>query len=192
MFRTFQLDDWVLCRIYNKPNVLPPATAVPPIDQDQEEEEEPFITAQGTKLQSPASFPSSNTGNTLEPQKSSSFSNLLDAMDYAMLSGIFSDSSTQLDNLSFLEQPEPALNHGVAPSYPEHQGPVIENALKRQRSGIEVEMSHPSKRLPSSTCSFLTSGAAPFDIPGQHNNYMFNHSFSNQQLLLSNDVQFLG
>lgn len=180
----------MLCRIYKKLNVLlPPATTAPMIDQDRNEEQNP-VTARDSEL------PSNNMNNTLATQKSSSFSNLLDATDYAMLSSFLSDAGNQPNNLSFLEEPGSALAHSTAPGglvcdyHPAAEGsssPVVGSALKRQLSGIEAE-----KRFPgSSTCSFQTSGATQFDVPGQYN-CMINHSFLNQQLLLGPNVQFLG
>ncbi|GLT78008.1 hypothetical protein SLA2020_495580 [Shorea laevis] len=78
---SMRLDDWVLCRIYKKSiTALPPTT-----DQDrgEEEEEETILPS----LKSPLIG-----HNTLMPQKSSSFSNLLDAMDYSVLSSLLSDN----------------------------------------------------------------------------------------------------
>lgn len=155
------------------------------IDQNREQEHR-FASTQDTKLPSLTSLPANNISNTLVPQKSSSFSNLLDA-DYAMLSSFLSDASNQTDSLSFLEEPDSTLTHSIAPIDPmDHH-----SALKRQRLYIEAETSQTSSKYPSSTCSFQTSGAALFDVPGQYS-HMTNHSFLNHQLLLSPDVQFLG
>ncbi|KAK4770140.1 hypothetical protein SAY87_030672 [Trapa incisa] len=196
---SMRLDDWVLCRIYKKTNALPASTGIPAVDQDQEEEEH-LITPQDTKPPELTIFQNSDTSyNTLLPHKSSSFSNLLDAMDYAMLSSFMSDSSTEPNSLSFLDQSDPALNHALPLEDLAHHTllsaacptPAVENAFKRQRSGFETgEMFHPSKKLHGSTCSFSTGGATPFDVPGQHNS-MFNHSLLNQQRLLSPNAQFL-
>ncbi|KAK4850205.1 hypothetical protein QYF36_004754 [Acer negundo] len=83
---SMRLDDWVLCRIYRKFHVSSPTSNAIASDQDQEEEEEQFV--QETLLPILKSSPTP----TLNPQKSSSFSNLLDAMDYSMLSNFLSDN----------------------------------------------------------------------------------------------------
>ncbi|KAJ4848077.1 hypothetical protein Tsubulata_015473 [Turnera subulata] len=93
---SMRLDDWVLCRIYKKSHSLPPsARATASSDQDQEEEEEQFV--QETLLPDLKS-PTSNRSTPPPPpppllsQKSISFSNLLDAMDYSILSSVLSDN----------------------------------------------------------------------------------------------------
>ncbi|KAK4743666.1 hypothetical protein SAY87_009978 [Trapa incisa] len=192
-----RLDDWVLCRIYKKSNVVPASTAIPAVDHDQEEEgeeeEEHIITPQDTKPLT--SFHSNN----LLPQKSPSFPNLLDATDFAMLSSLLWDGSTEPNSLSFLDQFNPALNHAAPLEDPRHHRllppacPAVESAFKRQRSGSETaEMFHPSKKLRDPNFGFTAGGAAaPFDIAGQHN-YMLNHGLLNQYMVLGPNAQFLG
>ncbi|XP_030453088.2 NAC domain-containing protein 2-like [Syzygium oleosum] len=105
---SMRLDDWVLCRIYKKTNVSPPATAsVATPDQDQEEEEEGLSSFhQNETLKPLTDIPVNNGQNNggLMPQKSSSFSNLLDALDYSMLSSFLSDSNPQLVNIPGFDQ----------------------------------------------------------------------------------------
>ncbi|XP_008240449.1 PREDICTED: NAC transcription factor 25 [Prunus mume] len=92
---SMRLDDWVLCRIYKKSNVSSSA-AVPPIDHEEEvEEEEDFlhdVLLPSLKSPLPGLGHNMSTNNTdLMPQKSSSFSNLLDAMDYSLLTSFLAD-----------------------------------------------------------------------------------------------------
>jgi hypothetical protein len=139
------------------------------------------------------------------PQKSSSFSNLFDAMDYSLLSSLLSDNycnppglestlfnwgsldqlpllndstitSTSTSSSSYLFQKLPQLNY-LAPN--------TENQLKRQHSNLDEDMSYPAKKRMNS-CSFGNS-TSQSDIP-QYN--ILNQSFFNQQLLLSPHLQF--
>ncbi|KAK4786715.1 hypothetical protein SAY86_010548 [Trapa natans] len=199
---SMRLDDWVLCRIYRRSNVLlaPAAvTTTPMMNRDYDEEQQQSHPAAARDHSEP--LPES----TLSAQKSSSFSNLLDAMDYAMLSRFLSETDTPGDHpnnsLSFLQDSGgcSALenNHGLlaaAFAAGGQSGPVTGGALKRQRSGTEVGL-QPSMKLTSSatTCSFqISGGVAQLDTTWQYNHMMGNHSLLNQQLLLSPNVQFLG
>ena len=195
----FQLDDWVLCRIYKKSHTLSSTSAAATSDQDQEEEEAEQLI-QGALLPALKSPPGNNT---LQPQKSCSFSNLLDAMDYSMLSSFLADnqcnttgyesSSVTFANLeqppvnnytinsnssSMLLQKLPQLNSSV---------PNMENKLKRQYSGIDEDYLHPSKKL-NSSCSYSNS-TSQSDMTQYH---FLNPSFFNQSLLLSPHLQFQG
>ncbi|XWS42644.1 hypothetical protein CRYUN_Cryun16bG0031500 [Craigia yunnanensis] len=195
---SMRLDDWVLCRIYKKSYALSSTSTAAASDQDQEEEEaEQFI--QDALLPALKSPPSNNT---LQPQKSCSFSNLLDAMDYSMLSSFLADnqSTTGYESSSFtfanLEQPLdnnytnssnsssmllqklPQLNSSV---------PNMDNKLKRQYSGIDEDYLHPSKKLISS-CSYNNS-TSQSDMT-QYN--FLNQSFFNRSVLLSPHRQFQG
>ncbi|KDP20283.1 hypothetical protein JCGZ_06869 [Jatropha curcas] len=87
---TMRLDDWVLCRIYKKTHASPPpaVAAATTSDQDQEDEEEEFVQ----ETLSPSLKNPIISNKPLMPQKSVSFSNLLDAMDYSMLSSFLSDN----------------------------------------------------------------------------------------------------
>lgn len=200
-----QLDDWVLCRIYKKSHALSAISAAS--DQEQEEEEaEQFI--QDALLPALKSPPSNNNYNTtLQPQKSCSFSNLLDAMDYSMLSSLLADNTTGFESsnsFSFgnyqLEQPDQVNNYTNISSssnnmflqkLPQLNSPVpnMENKLKRQYSGgiDEDYLLQPSKKLISS-CSYRNSSSQS-DM-AQHN--FLNQSFFNQSLLLSPHIQFQG
>ncbi|GLT87372.1 hypothetical protein SLE2022_054590 [Rubroshorea leprosula] len=196
---SMRLDDWVLCRIYKKSHALSSAS-IAAVSEDQEEEEtEQFV--QDALLPSLKSPP---RNITLIPQKSCSFSNLLDAMDYSMLSSILSDTqfnlsgydSTPLKNES-LEQPlyeNFANNSNVNSSHLLQKlpqlNPSVPNAdikLKRQRSNVEDDLLHPSKKFIGS-CSYNNSTNQP-DLT-QYN--FLNQSFFNQGFLLSPHLQFQG
>ncbi|KAK4792983.1 hypothetical protein SAY86_023418 [Trapa natans] len=112
-----RLDHWVLCRIYKRPNVQPPAPSI-----DQYQEEELYISAMDTKSPSLTTTVQSVNldGNALIPQKSSSFSNLLDAMDYEMLSSFLSDSCFEPNIMSCLEPYDSTLLYNVEPNCPLH------------------------------------------------------------------------
>ncbi|EOY10732.1 hypothetical protein QUC31_009842 [Theobroma cacao] len=196
---SMRLDDWVLCRIYKKSHALSSTSTAAASDQDQEEEEtEQFIhDALLPALKSPPS------NNTLQPQKSCSFSNLLDAMDYSLLSSFLADNqcnTTGYESSSFsfgnLEQP-PVNNYTNSSSsssmllqkLPQLNSsiPNMENKLKRQCTSIDEDYLHPSKKLISS-CSYSNS-ASQSDMT-QYN--FLNQSFFNQSLLLSPHLQFQG
>ncbi|MFQ6656383.1 hypothetical protein Gotur_026505 [Gossypium turneri] len=194
---SMRLDDWVLCRIYKKSNALSSTTAIEAAtnDQDLEEEEaEQFIK----DALLPAAIKSSPTTNALLPQKSCSFSNLLDAMDYSMLSSFLADNQCNgsgYDPTSFTCE-QPLVNNytignnsssmmvqklpQLSPSVPN-----MENKLKRQYSSIDED--HPSKKL-NSSCSYSNSSTQ-----SDMTHYTFlNQSLFNQSLLLSPHIQFQG
>ena len=192
-----QLDDWVLCRIYEKSIALPPTTAA--ISEDQEEEEEVEEDIHDTIL---PSLRSPIGQHTLMPQKSSSFSNLCDAVDYSFLSSLLADShcnATGFESSTFnygsLDQP--FINNSVAAGTSSDNymfqklpqlnsiAPNMENQLKRQHSNIDEDMLYPAKKLMNS-CSFSNNNSQS-DIP-QCN--LLKQSLFNQQLLLSPHLQF--
>lgn len=185
-----QLDDWVLCRIYKKSKcALSPTeagTGVGEVDQAEEQ------------LLNDTVFP-----NTLISQKSVSFSNLLDAMDYSMLSSFLSEnhynqtgtgSSAGFNNLDqqsstinttngyMFQMKNTQLNHSA--SNTENTRP------KRELSNIDEETVYPSKKYLSSSCNF-TNINAQFEKNPQWNNLM-KQSLLNQQLLLGPHLQFQG
>ncbi|MBA0861463.1 hypothetical protein Goshw_028056 [Gossypium schwendimanii] len=197
---SMRLDDWVLCRIYKKSNALSSTTAIGAAtsDQDLEEEEaEQFIK----DALLPAAIKSPPTTNALLPQKSCSFSNLLDAMDYSMLSSFLADNQCNgsgYDPTSFTCE-QPLVNNytfgnnssssssmmvqklpQLSPSVPN-----MENKLKRQYSSIDED--HPSKKL-NSSCSYSNSST---QSNMTHDTFL-NQSLFNQSLLLSPHIQFQG
>nr|WLK83178.1 NAC protein 4 [Casuarina equisetifolia] len=197
---SMRLDDWVLCRIYKKSVTASPPTTAPASEQIQEEEEH-FI--QESTL---PGFKTPLGHNTLMPQKSSSFSNLLDALDYSALSSLLSDNSCNPPGLEstlnwrsidqqffnpsaataaaaaaststgYLFQKLPQLNSSL---------PNMEDQLKRQHSNLDEDMLNPSKKLMTS-CS-LGNGTSQSDIPSYN---ILNQPFFNQQLLLNPRFQF--
>ncbi|KAJ7976348.1 NAC domain protein [Quillaja saponaria] len=189
---SMRLDDWVLCRIYKKCKFVSPPTTEAVARGEQEQEEEHHF--RDTLL---PSFKSSPDNNTLVPQKSLSFSNLLDAMDYSMLSTFlsenqsnpsekfgstleqsFCDNSNNSSSSSYLFGKLPQLDSSV---------PIMETRLKRQRSNIEEDMLHPSKKYMNYCNSSINTIQS--DIPQCS---LQNQSLLNQQLLLSPHFQFHG
>ncbi|KAJ1401398.1 NAC domain [Sesbania bispinosa] len=188
-----RLDDWVLCRIYKKSKHTLSSTteeAVNDHEQDQAEEQQLEDTLLPISIKSPVSpFPPSQS--TLISQKSLSFSNLLDATDYSMLSTFLSSenhSPTAPFNSGNLNQEYPQnytttnsclfqrnsqSNHSV--SYMENVRP------KRQLSNIDDEdmLLYPSKKyLISSSCNFPNT--TNFQDENPQWNFLFKHSFMNQ------------
>ncbi|TXG66255.1 hypothetical protein EZV62_007530 [Acer yangbiense] len=208
------LDDWVLCRIYRKFHVSSPTSNAIASDQDQEEEEEQFV--QETLLPILKSSPAP----TLNPQKSSSFSNLVDAMDYSMLSNFLSDNQIYqtgfesapmntttpgiLDqpaalfnnnvitnnNSSFMNQKLPQLSSASVPNNLEN------NKLKRPHSSIITDHhhhEHPSKKHTMMTNSSSTDHHHHHHQFDPHQYNFLHQSFFNQQLLLSpHNLNFQG
>ncbi|XVF56999.1 hypothetical protein PTKIN_Ptkin06aG0167500 [Pterospermum kingtungense] len=202
---SMRLDDWVLCRIYKKYHALSAIAATAAAsDQEQEEEEtEQFI--QDALLPALKSPPSNNNNTTtLQPQKSCSFSNLLDAMDYSMLSSFLADNTIGYESSSFtfgnLEQPHQVNNYTnssnnsssmLLQKLPQlnSQVPNMENKLKRPCLGIDEDYNlHPSKKFINS-CSYSNS-TSQSDMAYQYS--FLNQSFFNQSLLLSPHLQFQG
>ncbi|KAJ7971826.1 NAC domain protein [Quillaja saponaria] len=150
---SMRLDEWVLCRIYKKSKfVSPPTTeaiAIGERDRDQEEEElykNNFLP----------SFKNPPSHNTLMPQKSLSFTNLLDAMDYSMLSSFLSENnsnpsekfvSTDTEQ-SFCYNSNSSKNGYLFEKLPQLNSsvPIMETQLKRQRSNIEENILHSTKK----------------------------------------------
>ncbi|KAF5749192.1 hypothetical protein HS088_TW04G01155 [Tripterygium wilfordii] len=208
-----RLDHWVLCRIYKKSNVSTPSMAAAASGQEEEgEEEEQQFVQDYPPL--PA-LKSSVSHNRLNPQKSCSFSNLLDAMDYSYLSNILSDDqgnqtgfdfSTAAFNSGSATQDQAFFSNGgnigsssggnymiqKLPPLSNSCSPNMENKLKRQNPLVDEDiLNHPSKKLVNS-CSFTSNTTTqPDHMPQQYN--FLNHSFLiNQQLLLSPHLQFQG
>ncbi|KAL2320439.1 hypothetical protein Fmac_029408 [Flemingia macrophylla] len=190
---SMRLDDWVLCRIYKKSKHALTSTeatiGVGEVDQAEENLLETLLPI--------SKAPSPPLENTLISQKSVSFSNLLDAMDYSVLSNFLSENHSNpagvgssagfntgnLDqqsspNHSYMFQKNPQLNHSV--SNMENMRP------KRQVSNIDEDTLYPSKKY---SCNFP-------NINAQYENPQWNHlmkqSMFNQRLLLGPHLQFQG
>lgn len=216
-----QLDDWVLCRIYKKSKCALSSTGeteatVGVGDVDQAEEHQFKDTLFPISKGSTPSPPHQNT-NTLMTQKSVSFSNLLDAMDYSMLSSFLSSENQHSNPTSGIigsnaldQQSSPIINtsnNNNSSCYMFHQknstqlNPSsvsnMENnnniRLKRQLSNIDEDntLLYPSKKyLKSSSCNFPNNINAQFESPQW--NYLMKQSLLNQQLLLGPHLQFQG
>ncbi|KAK8545507.1 hypothetical protein V6N12_026339 [Hibiscus sabdariffa] len=156
---SMRLDDWVLCRIYKKSHALSSTSASAANGQVAEEDEaERFIQDQDALLPALESPSANNINNiiSLQPQKSSSFSNLLDATDYSMLSSFLADN--QCNTIGYessyfgfrnIEQP-PVSSDGsrLLQKLPQLSSsvPSMENKLKRQCSSNDEDYSEPSKK----------------------------------------------
>lgn len=196
-----QLDDWVLCRIYKKTNVVHPIASFP---SDQEEEEQ-FI--QDAPL---PSLIGDQQDYSFKSQKSSSFSDLLDAMDYSILSNLLADcpsnsttgfdqSISSIPGFNIGSPDQPFYNSCVGNSsgnYTLQKLPQLqfsapttaENRLKRQLpTGAGDDQQAPPKKCMNSF-SFLSSNI-PSEIP---QNNLMNQLFLNQQLFFSPELQFQG
>ena len=206
MFLVLQLDDWVLCRIYKKSQALtssPRALISSEHDQEEEEEQQQFVQE------------TISNKNPLMSQKSCSFSNLFDAMDYSMCSSFLADTSfnpigyfesnptlnstaTQLDQPFFSNSNSASNSNNTSSgtsclqklpqlntSMPNMQG----NKLKRQLPHVDEDLLHPSKKFMNS-CSFTNTNNNTQTDMGQYN--FLSQTFLDQQLLLSPHLQFLG
>ncbi|KAL4325850.1 hypothetical protein GQ457_11G015020 [Hibiscus cannabinus] len=193
---SMRLDDWVLCRIYKKSHALSSTSAAENDRVQEEDEAEQFIQdALLPALESPST--NNNNAISLHPQKSCSFSNLLDATDYSMLSSFLADNqcnTTGFESPSFgfrnIEQPPavggdsrllqklPQLNSSV---------PSMGNKFKRQYSSIDEDYLESSKKHIGS-CSNTKSTSQP-DMT-QYN--LLNQQFLNHNLLLNHHFQFQG
>ncbi|MED6110215.1 hypothetical protein PIB30_040857 [Stylosanthes scabra] len=219
---SMRLDDWVLCRIYKKskfslssPEESSPSSVMG--DQIQGADEDSLFKE--TILKSPIPPPSPlPPPPSLLSQKSVSFSNLLDAMDYSMLSSILSENNSSLDHqqqysLQSSQINTNQLNHSssLLPNNMENSSysntMMMRSSSKRQLSNMEDETTtvlHPSKKyhhnhhhhlMGSSSCSFPnnisnTINTAQYENPQW--NYLVKQSFLNQQLLLGPHLQFQG
>ncbi|XP_039045526.1 NAC transcription factor 47-like [Hibiscus syriacus] len=209
---SMRLDDWVLCRIYKKTNALSSTATISAAtsDQDQEEEEaEQFIK---DALLPAAIITPPPSNNALQPQKSCSFSNLLDAMDYSLLSSFLADNQCNGSvyepySFSFANIEPPLMNNYtnngtnnnhnnissssssnsmIVQKLPQLSSsvPKMEHKLKRQYSSIDEDyLLNPSKK----PFSYSNSSS---QTDTTHYNFL-NQSF-NQSLLLSPHIQFQG
>ncbi|MED6167815.1 hypothetical protein PIB30_006095 [Stylosanthes scabra] len=202
---SMRLDDWVLCRIYKKSKFsLSSLEESSPsnITGDQVQAAEEDSLFKETILKSPIPMPSPPLPPpSLLSQKSVSFSNLLDAMDYSMLSSILSENnnnnnssldhqqqysssqSSQINtniNTNQLNNSSSLLPNNMENSY---SNTMMMKSSKRQLSNMEDEtmtVLHPSKKyhhnhhhhfMGSSSCSF----------PNNINNTINTAQFENPQ-----------
>lgn len=183
-----QLDDWVLCRIYKKSKCALSSTEAEAaettsilgeVEQAEENQFKDILLPHQ---------------NTLMSQKSVSFSNLLDAMDYSMLSNFLSEnhsnppgfgSSTSAFNN--LDHQSSQINTNNSYMLFQKNPQNMENMrLKQQLSNIDEDTLYPSKKY---SCNFPNINAH-YENP-QWNNLM-KQSMMNQQFLLAPHFQFQG
>lgn len=179
-----QLDDWVLCRIYKKSKCALSLTEAETMVGDVDQAKETQI--KDTLFQITKNSTSPNQ-NTLMSQKSMSFSNLLDAMDYSMLSSFLSEnhsnpsgigSSTSFNTENF-NQPSSQINTN-------NNYMFQKNTSKQQLSNIDEDtLLYQSKKYLNSSCNFP-------NINSQYENYLMKQSLLNQQLILGPHLQFQG
>ncbi|KAE9588805.1 hypothetical protein Lal_00042185 [Lupinus albus] len=193
---SMRLDDWVLCRIYKKAKYTVSATKV--VGDEDNSEEKLF---KDTLL--PISHKNSNSPqNTLISQKSVSFSNLLDAMDYSILRSFLSEtenhsnnppgSSVGFNSGNSMDQQTFQINTNIN-GHMFHMNPSVpnmENIIKPKRqhsSNIDEDMQlYPSKKYLSSSCNLPNTNAQ------YHQSYLMNQSLLNQHLLLGPHPRFQG
>ncbi|KAE8699192.1 ONAC010 protein [Hibiscus syriacus] len=208
---SMRLDDWVLCRIYKKTNALSSTATISAAtsDQDQEEEEaEQFI--KDALLPAAIKTPPP-TNNALQPQKSCSLSNLLDAMDYSLLGSFLYENQCNGFGYEPYSFTFPSIEHPLMNNYTTNgtttnissistsssmtvqklpqlssSVPNMEHKLKRQYSSIDEDyLLNPSKKP---CCSFSNSSS---QTDMTHYNFL-NQSFFNPSLLLGPHIQFQG
>ena len=164
MLSNLQLDDWVLCRIYQKSNHL----STVPLLTDQEQDDS------GTEDAYLPSLQNITQENTAKLPKSSSISDLFE--DYAALSHLF---DTQPEFNSLLANPssnqlftngnndDNGSNYLVSPSVQEHDSPS-----KRQR--VATEGYPETSKRQNDPCLVANFSSSQFDAS--------QYSFFNQQL----------
>ncbi|XP_054800065.1 NAC domain-containing protein 1-like [Prosopis cineraria] len=200
---SMRLDDWVLCRIYKKSKYAESPTAeTETLTADQDLAEEHIVLLPGS--QSPPSHQ-----NTLTSQKSLSFSNLLDATDFSMLSSLLSDnystppgfesvpaanSNSEILNPDQQSYQNTNTNNSCYLQKTLHLNPSVQNmennTRKRQISSIDEDFSYPSKKYLSSSCSFPNNSTTQLQNPQW--NFLLKQSLLNQQLLLGPHLGFQG
>ncbi|XP_010276467.1 PREDICTED: NAC transcription factor 25-like isoform X2 [Nelumbo nucifera] len=168
---SMRLDDWVLCRIYNKSNSPSNTSRI------GDGEEENILIKDLLILPSLPNHESKNTISS-NPLRSSS-SNLLEDMDYSFLNCLLSDNSSELNGSEHC----PVLDHGnpaAAGILPlnnntnncgnhQHQklpqmdptSSLMESKMMRQCS-VAINMDdnmllYPTKKLAGDPCSFASS-----------------------------------
>lgn len=203
---SMRLDDWVLCRIYKKSkHALTSTEASIGVGEVDQAEEHLFQETLLPISKSPTPPPQ----NTLISQKSVSFSNLLDAMDYSILSSFLSEnhtnhppgvgSSAGFNTGNLDQQCSPINNNNPTNNYMFQKNPQLnpsvsnmENMMrpKRQVSNMDEETLYPSKKYLSSSCNFPTNISNQYENPQW--NYLMKQSLLNQRLMLGPHLQFQG
>ncbi|KAK7290607.1 hypothetical protein RIF29_05152 [Crotalaria pallida] len=196
---SMRLDDWVLCRIYKKAKYSISSTDATG-DQDQLEDKLFKDTLFQSTKESPTPPPPPSQNNTLISQKSLSFSNLLDAMDYSILSSFLSETENHSYNPPLIASGDEGyknIDHQQTSSTNTNNSFMfqinspsvsnIENVRpKRQLDEDNMQLYHPSKKYLSSSCNLPNTNIA------QCNYFMKQTLLNHQQLLLSPHLRFQG
>jgi len=211
----------VLCRIYKKSHALPPSARPTISSSDQDQEEEHFVE-ESTLLPDMISNPNLSNKTTLVSQKSLSFSNLLDSMDYSMLSSFLSEADPQqfltsgydaitatLDQQQH-QQPFPMnnFNNNVSGSSNSSNSTYLFQKLPQLNNSTTMDpnMENKLKRQNNPNIidldedmvqypskKFIGSCSHTNNSSGHTDHYSFlNQSFLNQKMLLSPHLQFQG
>lgn len=198
-----QLDDWVLCRIYNKSKHDTSSSSTPEPMLTAAEQEQDHHHHNHNQLFKQSNFPASTSSamnnyhvppphtTTLASNKSLSFSNLLDAMDYSMLSSFLSDQTQSNPSA-------PATVHGASGNGMEHQLTVPSVAhvehVRQKRHLSEVmneEAIHPSKKYQLPYCTFQETGHDQYENSNNPQwNFLHKQPLLSQQLLLGPHLRF--
>jgi hypothetical protein len=191
---SMRLDDWVLCRIYKKSKCAQTSSESSSETMVSEVEHAEEAQFKETLFPITKNNTTSPYQNNLISQKSVSFSNLLDAMDYSMLSSFLSEnhsnpsgigSSSSFNTENFNQQQSSQIN--TSNNYmSQNKNPQL-NTLKHQLSNIDEDNTslYPSKKYLSSSCNFP-------NINSQYENYLMKQSLMNQQLILGPHLQYQG
>lgn len=185
---SMRLDDWVLCRIYKKSTPPPTTTAM------DREGEDHSIEDGSLKM-----LPNITNQSTHELPKSSSFSDLLTATDFSVLSHLLADNPSDLAGWETspvyananLNQPTINSNYCYSFQKPtEHDSSILasENRIKRERPmamNADDGVFHPSKKI-NNSCT-INNISSLLDTP-QYN--ILNQAFFNQHILLNSQLEF--
>ncbi|KAK7315619.1 hypothetical protein VNO77_34183 [Canavalia gladiata] len=190
---SMRLDDWVLCRIYKRSKHTLSSTtdaASMQVTNSSTTEEEDQIKDTLLPISKNPIFPPQST---LISQKSFSFSNLLDATDYSMLSSILSENHSNYPtpnrgfNCGTLDQENPQ-NYTTTNTYLFQKNPSVlsmENNMIRPKHHLsnidEEDMLYPSKKYNTSSCNFPNTN---LQNENPQWNFLLKEPFINQQLLL--------
>ncbi|XP_028780150.1 NAC transcription factor 32 [Neltuma alba] len=195
---SMRLDDWVLCRIYNKSKhaASTPTQEAPAMVADQVQDQKVFReallpTSTGSAMN--PHLPPRPT--TLTSDKSLSFSNLLDAMDYSMLSSFLSDQSHSNPTAP------PSVN-GAGGNIPDHHFltvpplsspvPNTEHSMpKRQLPNGDDDALRPSKKYQPTSRSFPETNHQ-YENSNPQWNFLHKQPLLSQQLLLGPHLRFQG
>lgn len=204
-----QLDDWVLCRIYKKSKYdmsssssLSSTAEASFLGGDQQDQAEEQLSKETLNLPTTSTsvtvIPHPPPHNILISHKSLSFSNLLDAMDYSMLSSFLSENHSNTPpgfgssaaNSGFIDH-QPSSNNVTNPPL-DLSVPNMENSRpKRQISHIDQDTLYPSKKYLTSSCSFPETNNQ-CENNTQWNFLLKQSSLLNQHLLLGPHLRFQG